>query len=306
MTTRAMGEESGSKPRPTLSGAAGTLATLATQAIGENSGNISSISNNKITAMAGENSGNIAPNGITTAAMGEEGTKPRPLLIGGGNKGSITTMAMGEEGRPTGGGGSGITTLPDGTPYNPGRPIPGRPPGGGPTPNQTTSSKATSLIDSIITNPTMPTGTQISPQLQNVSANELMTTPGVTGTVAAATPTTTAAPTITGAAAPTSTDTTIPTAQTAAQSTATQVAGSTPTMAGAQGSLSAGSIAQGAQGAISSDATVRGQLAGLQSDVETAVASGKPLPVWARGAAKATEAAMANRGMSQSSWQLKH
>ena len=28
------------------------------------------------------------------------------------------------DGRPIGGGGSGITTLPDGTPYNPGRPIP--------------------------------------------------------------------------------------------------------------------------------------------------------------------------------------
>ena len=31
------------------------------------------------------------------------------------------------------------------------------------------------------------------------------------------------------------------------------------------------------------------------------ISSGNPLPVWARGAAKATEAAMANRGMSASS-----
>ena len=35
--------------------------------------------------------------------------------------------------------------------------------------NQTTASKATSLIESIVANPTMPTGTTISPQLQNVA-----------------------------------------------------------------------------------------------------------------------------------------
>ena len=121
--------------------------------------------------------------------------------------------------------------------------------------NQTTSSKATSLIESILTKPTMPTGTTISPQLQNVKTNELMSTPGVTGTVAAA--------------------------------TATATAGAAPAVA--------------AQGTVSTDATVRGQLADLQQDVTTAVSQGNPLPVWARGAAKATEAAMAARGMSQSS-----
>jgi len=165
--------------------------------------------------------------------------------------------------------------------------------------NQTTSSKATSLIESIVAKPTMPTGTTISPQLQNVGPNELMSTAGVTGSTAAAMPTAAAAPTITGAAAPTSTAATMPTAQTANTYTQAGVAGSTPTMAAAQGTVTAPAVA--AQGTISTDATVRGQLADLQSDVETAVASGNPLPVWARGAAKATEAAMANRGMSQSS-----
>ena len=165
--------------------------------------------------------------------------------------------------------------------------------------NQTTSSKATSLIESIVAKPTMPTGTTISPQLQNVGPNELMSTAGVTGTTAAALPTAAAAPTITGAAAPTSTASTVPTAQAASQYTQATVAGSTPTMTAAQGTVTAPAVA--AQGTVSTDATVRGQLAGLQSDVETAVASGNPLPVWARGAAKATEAAMANRGMSQSS-----
>jgi hypothetical protein len=56
-----------------------------------------------------------------------------------------------------------------------------------------------------------------------------------------------------------------------------------------------------ATGTITSDATVKGQLTGLQQEVETALASGNPLPVWARGAAKATNAALANRGLSASS-----
>ena len=165
--------------------------------------------------------------------------------------------------------------------------------------NQTTSSKATSLIESIVAKPTMPTGTTISPQLQNVATNELMSTAGVSGTVAAATPTATAAPTITGAAAPTATTATTPTAQTAQQYTQATVAGATPTMTGATGTVTAPAVGQ--TGAVTSDATVRGQLADLQQDVTTAVQSGNPMPVWARGAAKATEAAMAARGMSQSS-----
>ena len=165
--------------------------------------------------------------------------------------------------------------------------------------NQTTASKATSLIESIVAKPTMPTGTTISPQLQNVGPNELMSTAGVTGSTAAALPTAAAAPTITGAAAPTTTTATGPTAQAAQTAGTTTVAGSTPTMTAATGTVTAPAVA--AQGTVSTDATVRGQLADLQSDVTTAVQSGNPLPVWARGAAKATEAAMANRGMSQSS-----
>ena len=165
--------------------------------------------------------------------------------------------------------------------------------------NQTTASKATSLIESIVAKPTMPTGTTISPQLQNVGPNELMSTAGVTGTTAAALPTAAAAPTITGAAAPTSMAATMPTAQAANTYTQAGVAGSTPTMTAATGTVTAPAVA--AQGTVSTDATVRGQLADLQQDVTTAVQSGNPLPVWARGAAKATEAALANRGMSQSS-----
>ena len=164
---------------------------------------------------------------------------------------------------------------------------------------QTGSSKAVSLIDSLLNKASLPVGTTISPTLQNVGTNELMATQGVTGTLAAATPTAPTAPTIATPTGVTGTQIATPTAQTAAQFTAAQVAGQTPTMTAATGTVSAPMTA--AQGTITSDATVKGQLAGLQTEVETAIASGNPLPVWARGAAKATEAAMANRGLSASS-----
>ena len=164
---------------------------------------------------------------------------------------------------------------------------------------QTGSSKAVSLIDSLLNKASLPVGTTISPTLQNVGTNELMATQGVTGTLAAATPTAPTAPTIATPTGVTGTQIATPTAQTAAQFTAAQVAGQTPTMTAATGTVTQPMTA--ATGAITSDATVKGQLAGLQQEVETALASGNPLPVWARGAAKATEAAMANRGLSASS-----
>jgi hypothetical protein len=167
---------------------------------------------------------------------------------------------------------------------------------------QTGSQKATALIESLAAGkPSLPTGTTISPQLQNVAPTELMTTAGVTGQITAATPTTAAAPTI---AAPTAglagTQATTPTAGTAATTTAATVAGAAPTATAAQ-QTGLTQAAQAAQGTITSDATVKGQLQTLQTEVQTALASGNPLPVWARGAAKATEAALANRGLSASS-----
>jgi len=164
--------------------------------------------------------------------------------------------------------------------------------------NQTTSSKATSLIESLVSSPTLPTGTTISPQLQNVATNELVTTPGVAGTVTAATPTGPTAPTVTGTTPSATQAVTAPTMPNYAQYTGAS-AGTIPTATAAQGTVSTPAVAQ--TGAITSDATVKGQLESLQSEVSTALASGDPMPVWARGAAKATEAAMAARGMSQSS-----
>ena len=166
---------------------------------------------------------------------------------------------------------------------------------------QTGSAKAVSLIESLAAGtPSLPTGTTISPQLQNVATTELMATPGVTGTLASAVPTAPAAPTIATPTAVTGTSAVAPTAQAAAQMTPATVAGQTPTMAAAQ-MTGLTAPAQAATGTITSDATVKGQLESLQNEVSTALASGNPLPVWARGAAKATEAAMANRGLSASS-----
>ena len=165
---------------------------------------------------------------------------------------------------------------------------------------QTGSSKAVSLIDSLLTKASLPVGTTISPQLQNVGTGELMGTAGLTSSLQAAVPTAPTTPTIAAPGTVTGTSVTGPATQAASQFTAAQVAGTTPTVTAAQMSgLTAPATA--AQGTITSDATVKGQLQSLQTEVETAISSGKPLPVWARGAAKATEAAMANRGMSASS-----
>ena len=164
--------------------------------------------------------------------------------------------------------------------------------------NQTTSSKATTLIESLVATPTLPTGSTISPQLQNVATNELISTPGVSGTTAAAAPTATTAPAVAGTTPSAVQTTTAPTMPNYGQYAGAS-AGTIPTATAAQGAVTAPAVAQ--TGTIASDATVKGQLAGLQSDVTTALAAGDPMPVWARGAAKATEAAMANRGMSASS-----
>jgi len=166
-------------------------------------------------------------------------------------------------------------------------------------PEQTGSQKAVALIDNLISSPSLPTGTTINPQLQNVGTNELMATSGLTGTTAAALPTAPTAPTIAAPGTITGTSVTAPTAQTAATITPSTVTSLTPTMTAATGTVTQPMTA--ATGTITSDATVRGQLEGLQQEVETALQSGNPLPVWARGAAKATNAALANRGLSASS-----
>ena len=164
---------------------------------------------------------------------------------------------------------------------------------------QTSTKKAVNLMETLLSTPTLPTGTSISPTLQTVQTGELQTTPGVTGTIAATTPTTTTAPTITAATAPTAGQVTAPTAQSASQMTAAQVGSAIPTATAQTGTVTAPMTGQ--TGTITSDATTKGQLAGLQQEVSTALAQGTAMPVWARGAAEATRAAMQARGMGASS-----
>ena len=45
--------------------------------------------------------------------------------------------------------------------------------------DQTSTKKSVSLIDSLLSTPTLPQGTSITPQAQNIQANELLATPGV-------------------------------------------------------------------------------------------------------------------------------
>ena len=164
---------------------------------------------------------------------------------------------------------------------------------------QTSTKKAVNLMETLLSTPTLPTGTTITPQVQQVATNELMATPGLTGTLAAATPTTPTTPTATAATAPTSTAGALPTAQTGAQMTAAQVGSAIPTATAQTGTVTAPMTAQ--TGTITSDATIKGQLEGLQQEVSTALAQGTAMPVWARGAAEATRAAMQERGMGASS-----
>ena len=166
-------------------------------------------------------------------------------------------------------------------------------------PEQTNTKKAVDLMSTLLSTPTLPTGTSITPQVQQIASTELMGTSGLTGALAAGTPTAPGAPTAAAGTAPTSTAGALPTAQAAGQFTGAQVGSAIPTATAATGTLTQPMTAQ--TGTIVSDATVKGQLESLQQDVSTSLAQGTAMPVWARGAAEATKAAMQERGMGASS-----
>ena len=163
---------------------------------------------------------------------------------------------------------------------------------------QDKSRKVISLVDTLLTAPVAPKGTEVTPTLQQVQTGEVMGTQGVQGTVAAAQPTAGVIPTITAATAPTATTATAPTTATPASMTAATVAGATPTMTAQTGTVTAPMTGQ--TGTITSDATVRGQLANITSDIETSLQTGNALPAYLRGVASATKAAMAERGLGAS------
>jgi len=172
------------------------------------------------------------------------------------------------------------------------------PVGAVPSPQSGASKDTLAKMKLMVATPDLPTGTKLTPQLQQAQTPELMTTGGVSTTApTAAIPTATASQA--AAAVPSAAQTVAdPATMTAAQYAATTV-GAAPTMAAAQGQVTAPMTAQ--QGTIASDATVRGQLAGLQQQVQSAVATGQDLPAWALGAQKLVEANMAKRGMGASS-----
>ena len=168
------------------------------------------------------------------------------------------------------------------------------------TTEQAGSRKVISVIDTILNTPNLPTGTQVTPTLQTVQPTETMATAGLTGQVVAATPTAGTVPTITPTTVPGSTAAGQQTTATPASMAAAQVAGQTPTMTAEQMSgLTAPAVA--ATGTVDADATVRGQLAKINQDIETSLSTGSALPAYLRGVAKATQAAMADRGLSSSS-----
>jgi hypothetical protein len=171
------------------------------------------------------------------------------------------------------------------------------PPGVVPTPQAGTSQDVLNLAKQQAVDPRLPQGTAISPVVQNVQTDELLTTPGVSTTAPTATvpmaTVTQATPTV----AQPSVQVADPAQQAAAQYTATTV-GTAPQMTAAQATLTQPMVAQ--QGQVTSDATVAGQLEGLQQQVTDAVTQGKELPAWARGAQKLVEANLAKRGLGAS------
>jgi len=164
---------------------------------------------------------------------------------------------------------------------------------------QTSSKKAVSLIDSLLNTPTLPQGTSITPSLQNVQTNELLATPGVTGTIAAATPQA-VAPTAATSATGTAQQVSTVTQPGAAQFNAATI-GTAPTMTAAQGTVTAPmTAAQQSLATLDSRATVQGQLENISSDIEQSLQQGSPLPAFARGAAEAAKATMQARGLGSS------
>ena len=160
-----------------------------------------------------------------------------------------------------------------------------------------------SLMQKMVSKPTMATGTAIVPQSMNIQTPELLATGGVATTTPTATATQAGAPTaITAGTSPTSQQVaTTGYNQTAASYAAGQVGQTNvPQMTAPTGTVTTPAVAEQIT-SIPTEATVAGQLAGLQSDVSAGLQPGGTMPIWARTAADLVESKMAQRGMGQSS-----
>ena len=172
------------------------------------------------------------------------------------------------------------------------------------TPQQSQASQnIVSLMEKMVSTPTMATGTAILPQAMNIQTPELLATGGVATTTPTATATQSGVPTSISAG-------TSPTAQQVAttgygQTAANYTAGQTgqvnvPQATAAQGVVTTPAVAE-QMGTIDPNATIQGQLANLQAGVSAGLQPGGVMPIWARTSADLVEAKMAQRGMGQSS-----
>ena len=168
------------------------------------------------------------------------------------------------------------------------------------------SQFAQAQVGAAVRQPTLPQGGAVLPNLalQTVVPNQLQTTPGLQGTVAAATPTATPAPMIQGATVPSATQVSqapVPAANTY-DYTATTTAGQLPQATAAQGTVTQPMVA--AQEDLTSlppEATVQGQLANISQSITDAVNQGTALPAFAQGAKRLVDSAMQQRGLGASS-----
>jgi len=151
-----------------------------------------------------------------------------------------------------------------------------------------------------VTNPQLPTATKVKVTPQQISANEVLGTGGLsTTTTPQLTPQTAQV-----AQQATPTDATTQAVGTVAPTTAQTYTANIGTANVPQ--ITAAQLQQlsqpavGASGSITNQATVQGQLESITQDIEASLAAGTPLPAFARGAQKMAMAAMAQRGLSAS------
>ena len=193
---------------------------------------------------------------------------------------------------------------PENPPFMPNMPFPSPTPQPQTIPaSQDPSQFVQTQVGAAVRQPSLPTGTAITPglALQAPTAATTVATQGLTGEVQATVPSATTPTTIT--------PTTVPSASQIAQQpqvTAPQYQAVTgqavPQATAAQGVVSQPLIAQQEDlTALPPEATVQGQLANISQAIQTSVDEGKPLPAFARGAKRLVDAAMQQRGLGASS-----
>ena len=172
------------------------------------------------------------------------------------------------------------------------------------TPQQSQASQdVLSLMQKMVSKPTLATGTAILPKAMAETPPEILGTTGVTPTIPTAAAQLAAAPTgLTPTTAPTAQQVaTTPYAQTAASYIAGQTGqAAVPQMTAQTGAVTTPATAEQLS-AIPTEATVAGQLGELQADVTAGLQPGGVMPIWARTASDLVESKMAQRGMGQSS-----